>query len=128
VDDATRAFGQWMSLQPQRVPYCRNQSLVRAGSWCALAVVVWFVTGDASVVVLDAVDAGVGNIPFSDMLARVIPPKLRARTRGGRGVAGAIAAGTADVLIHFVRFRPTAALAYAVCSSRSPGSATRSVG
>jgi MFS family permease len=101
-------IGQWMSGRPRRTPYYRNQALLRAAVWSMLGaaivmdrehtstlLVVFFV-----VVIVDAVAAGVGNIAFSDTLARVIPKPLRGRARGGRGMAGAIFAGTAGILVN----------------------------
>ena len=101
-------IGQWLSTRPKRAPYYRNQALVRAAVWVALGVVV--VAGQEhpsgllavffAVVIIDAVAAGVGNIAFSDTLARVIPKSLRGRARGGRGMAGALVAGSTGVLIN----------------------------
>jgi len=83
-------IGQWMSTRSGRVRYYRHQSLVRAAVWCVLAVTVWMASNHSaalliavffSVVAIDAVAAGVGNIAFSDTLARVIPQPLRGRAR-----------------------------------------------
>lgn len=101
-------IGQWMSGRPKRAVYYRNQALVRACVWIALGIVVLATDGSAAlllvvffaVVVIDAVAAGVGNIAFSDTLARTIPRALRGRARGGRGMAGAVIAGTAGILIY----------------------------
>ena len=101
-------IGQWMSGKPWRVPYYRNQALSRGTMWLALALAVWLVAKDNRVlllamfyfvVVADAVAAGVGNIAFSDALAKTIPKALRGRARGGRGMCGAVVAGTAGVLV-----------------------------
>jgi MFS family permease len=56
------------------------------------------------VVLADAVGAGVGNIAFSETLARVMPAKLRGRARGFRGMAGAVFGGAVGLLIY--RFVP----------------------
>ena len=101
-------IGQWMSTRPARAPYYRNQALVRCAAWTGLGLVVLFAREHAGlllavffgVVVIDAVAAGVGNIAFSETLARVIPKSLRGRARGGRGMAGALVAGTAGILIN----------------------------
>jgi MFS family permease len=101
-------IAQWISRRPRRVPFYRNQALVRAGLWCALAATAWSVGADRpellllvffAVVAADAFAAGVGNIAFSDVLARVIPKSLRGRARGGRGMAGAVIGGIAGALI-----------------------------
>jgi MFS family permease len=101
-------IAQWMSRRPRRVPFYRNQALVRAGLWCVLAAIVWSVGADRPgflllvffvVVTADAFAAGVGNIAFSDVLARAIPKALRGRARGGRGMAGAVIGGIAGALI-----------------------------
>jgi hypothetical protein len=101
-------IAQWMSGRPQRVPFYRQQALVRGCLWGVLAIAVWAWGGDRPgflltvffvVVTLDALAAGVGNIAFSDVLARVIPQSLRGRARGGRGMAGAIVGGTAGVML-----------------------------
>lgn len=101
-------IGQWMSGKPRRVPYYRNQALLRGIVWSALAATVWLANKDNRAlllsffflaVLIDAVAAGVGNIAFSDTLAKTIPKRLRGRARGGRGMCGAIVAGTAGVLI-----------------------------
>ena len=101
-------IGQWMSARPKRALYYRNQALLRAVAWIVLAAVVVTKPEHPSmllgvfflVVVMDAVAAGVGNIAFSDTLARVIPKSLRGRARGGRGLAGALVAGGAGILIN----------------------------
>ena len=101
-------IAQWMSGHTTRLPFYRNQALFRATLWIALAAVVWLVGAARPGVVLliffavvigDAVAAGVGNIAFSDVLARAIPKSLRGRARGGRGMAGAVLGGLAGVLI-----------------------------
>jgi MFS family permease len=101
-------IGQWMSRRPKRAVYYRNQALLRALVWIALGAAMALLPADAgvllviffAVVIADAVAAGVGNIAFSDTLARVIPSALRGRARGGRGMAGALVAGTAGILIN----------------------------
>ena len=101
-------IGQWMSRRPKRAVYYRHQALVRAFVWMALGAVMVLLPENAgvllaiffAVVIADAVAAGVGNIAFSDTLARVIPSALRGRARGGRGMAGALVAGTAGILIN----------------------------
>lgn len=101
-------IAQWMSGRPRRVPSYRNQALVRAALWAALAVAVWSLGGERrelllaiffGIVTTDALAAGVGNIAFSDVLARVVPKSLRGRARGGRGMAGAVAGGIAGASI-----------------------------
>jgi hypothetical protein len=101
-------IGQWMSTRPKRAVYYRSQSLLRAAIWIALGIAVVSTRGNTAlllaiffvVVVVDAVAAGVGNIAFSDTLARVIPRTLRGRARGGRGMAGALVGGAAGILIN----------------------------
>ena len=101
-------IGQWMSRRPERAVYYRNQALLRAFLWLSLGAAAALMNGSAAslltlffaVVIIDAVSAGVGNIAFSDTLARVIPPALRGRARGGRGMAGALVAGMAGILIN----------------------------
>lgn len=101
-------IGQWMSTRPRRAPYYRRQALLRAAVWLALGSAIMMRPEDAGVllavffvvVIVDAVSAGVGNIAFNDTLARVIPKPLRGRARGGRGMAGALVAGTAGILIN----------------------------
>jgi hypothetical protein len=98
----------WLTAKPRRAPYYTAQSLVRAASWCALGVAAWVFGRERPalllsvfflVVVVDAVAAGVGNIAFSDTLARVIPRRLRGRARSWRGILGGLAAGAAALLI-----------------------------
>lgn len=106
-------IAQWMSGRAVRARYYRNQALVRCALWCALAAAAillreshagWLLGVFFLVVTGDAIAAGVGNIAFSDALARVIPAPLRGRARGGRGMAGALLAGAAGIAIHlFVR-------------------------
>ena len=99
---------QWLTAKPRRAPYYTAQSLARGALWCALGVAAWTLGKDRPapllsvfflVVVLDAVAAGVGNIAFSDTLARVIPRRLRGRARSWRGILGGVAAGVAGLLI-----------------------------
>jgi MFS family permease len=101
-------IAQWMSGQPRRVPFYRDQALVRGALWSALAAAVWSFGEERRrlllaiffvVVAADALAAGVGNIAFNDVLARVMPKPLRGRARGGRGMAGAIVGGIAGASI-----------------------------
>jgi len=101
-------IGQWLSTKPRRARYYRVQAIARAVLWCGLGVAAWLAADTTPaflialffiVVVGDAVAAGLGNIAFSDTLARTIPKQLRGRARGWRGVCGAAVAGTAGVLI-----------------------------
>jgi MFS family permease len=101
-------IGQWLSTKYQGARYYRGQAIARGILWCALGLVGWLAV-DATpaflialffaVIVGDAVAAGLGNIAFSDTLARTIPKQLRGRARGWRGVCGAVIAGTTGVLI-----------------------------
>jgi MFS family permease len=101
-------IGQWMSSRPKRAVYYRNQALLRSMAWISLSVAVVAARQNPqlllliffAIVVIDAVAAGVGNIAFSDTLARVIPSRLRGRARGGRGMAGAIVAGATGICIN----------------------------
>jgi hypothetical protein len=43
--------------------------------------------------------AGLGNIAFSDVLARVVPRPLRGRARSWRGICGAVTGAAAGILI-----------------------------
>jgi hypothetical protein len=54
-----------------------------------------------TVVVVDAVAAGLGNIVFGDTLAKVIPKDLRGRARSWRGIFGGVAAGVAGIWIRY---------------------------
>lgn len=83
-------FAEWLSAKGQLARYYTAQSLLRATLWCALGA-AFYLLGDGNaglllsiffaVIVVDAVAAGVGNIVFSDTLARVIPRRLRGRAR-----------------------------------------------
>jgi MFS family permease len=87
-----------------------GQAVFRAAVWIGLGVAAW-VLGENhpalllgiffAVVLADAMAAGVGNIAFSETLARVIPRELRGRARGFRGMAGAVLGGIAGLLIHY---------------------------
>jgi MFS transporter len=101
-------IGRWLSAKPRSAPYYRGQALLRGALWCGLALATWL-TGESSriwlitifffVVAGDAIAAGLGNIAFSNALAKTIPIRLRGRVRGGRGMFGAVVAGTAGALI-----------------------------
>ena len=99
-------IGQYLSGTRRRAPWYAGQALVRAGLWCGLGVATGLADEQRglllglffTVVLLDAVLAGVGNIAFSDTLARVIPQKLRGRTRGWRGASGAVTSALVGVL------------------------------
>lgn len=103
-------IAQWVSTKPYRARYYAAQSLLRAVSWITLGFSAYFL-GDRrpvlllviffAVVVVDAVAAGMGNIVFSDTLAKVIPTKLRGRARSWRGIFGGIAAAIAGIWIRF---------------------------
>ena len=101
-------IGQWLSGKPRSAPYYCAQALLRGALWCSLALTTWL-TGNSNRVLLisifffvvagDAIAAGLGNIAFSNALAKTIPQRMRGRVRGGRGMFGAIIAGTAGALI-----------------------------
>jgi MFS family permease len=92
-------FAQWLSRKPQRKQYYTMQALLRGMVWgiLGLAAVALPTNTPAillliffGVVIIDAVAAGLGNIAFSDTLAQAIPPHLRGRVRGWRGIFGGI--------------------------------------
>jgi len=100
-------IGQYLSGTRRRAPWYAGQALVRAGLWCGLGVATGLADEQRglllwlffTIVLLDAVLAGVGNIAFSDTLARVIPEKLRGRTRGWRGASGAVTSALVGVVM-----------------------------
>jgi MFS family permease len=101
-------IGQWLSGKPRSAPYYRAQALLRGALWCGLALATWLAGNSNRVLLIsifffvvagDAIAAGLGNIAFSTALAKTIPERLRGRVRGGRGMFGAIIAGTAGALI-----------------------------
>ncbi len=102
-------IGQWLSSRAPLNRYYRNQALLRGALWAGLGVIVTSVGNGPrgfllgiffAVVLADAIAAGVGTIAFGETLARVMPKSLRGRARGGRGMAGALMAGAAGILIH----------------------------
>lgn len=101
-------IAEWLTDKPRRSPFYIAQSLVRATLWCGLGIAAWSLGKERSVlllfifflvVVIDAVAAGMGNIAFSDTLARVIPQGLRGRARSWRGIFGGVTAGAAGLFI-----------------------------
>lgn len=100
-------IGQYLSGTRRRAPWYTGQALARAGLWCGLGAATSLAYKQPrlliflffTVVLLDAVLAGIGNIAFGDTLARVIPRKLRGRTRGLRGASGAMIAAVVGILM-----------------------------
>lgn len=101
-------IGQWLSGRLRSAPYYRGQALLRASLWGGLALMTWLSgkSGPAWLIAVfffvvagDAIAAGLGNIAFSNALAKTIPKRMRGRVRGGRGMFGAVVAGTAGALI-----------------------------
>lgn len=101
-------IAQWMSTRPRRARYYAWQSWLRAFLWCSLGAGAWLLGRDHShwlialffaVIVADAAIAGVGNIAFNDILARVIPIRLRGQARSWRGIFGSLMAAIAALLI-----------------------------
>jgi MFS-type transporter involved in bile tolerance (Atg22 family) len=101
-------IGQWLSGKPRSAPYYRAQALLRGALWCSLGLATWLAGNSNRVLLIsifffvvagDAIAAGLGNIAFSNALAKTIPQRMRGRVRGGRGMFGAIIAGTAGALI-----------------------------
>ena len=92
-------IADWLAGKSHRKRYYTYQALLRGALWAGLGVaalalgsgqptvllVIFF-----AVVIVDAVAAGLGNIAFSDTLASAIPPRLRGRVRGWRGIFGGI--------------------------------------
>jgi MFS family permease len=98
----------WFSGRSRRHRFYTYQALVRGVAWIVLAAAAFLLRTDApalllaiffGVIIVDAVAAGVGNIAFSDTLARVIPRLLRGRVRGWRGVFGGIMAAIVGILL-----------------------------
>lgn len=101
-------FAHWLSTRKRRVPLYAWQSAVRVIAWSTLAVATWTLGKDHArllltaffvLIAVDSLAAGLGNIVFSDVLARLIPPGLRGRTRSWRGILGAITGGLAGFLM-----------------------------
>jgi MFS family permease len=99
---------EWLSSKRRRHRYYTYQALLRGLVWIVLALASLALGGDTpvlllvifyAVIVVDAVAAGVGNIAFSDTLARVIPRTLRGRVRGWRGVFGGMTTAAVGLLI-----------------------------
>lgn len=101
-------FAQWLGQRGGAVNAYRWQAILRGAVWVGLALLT-FRLGAASpvlllvsfftVILIDAIAAGLGNIAFSDALALAVPPGRRGRIRGWRGASGAVTAGLAGWLI-----------------------------
>lgn len=105
---AQPAFAQWLGTRPRRAPAYAAQAAFRGAVWGGLAAATWLAGADwprlllglfFAAIVLDAFAAAIGNIAFGDVLAKVVPPRLRGRTRSWRGVFGALTAAAVALIL-----------------------------
>jgi len=115
-------FARWLSHQRQRKHFYTMQALLRGIMWgiLGLAAILLPTASPAllalffSVIIIDAVAAGLGNIAFSDTLANAIPPSLRGRVRGWRGIFGGIITAIVGIWIQAAYSEESGLRAYGV--------------
>ena len=96
---------RWIEHRPLKMPYLLTAIYLRVGSWGILAYLIYSI-GDKqptvlawTLVVMLAIfyaGGGLGNIPYTDIIGKVIPAKRRGAFFGGKeALAGPLAVGAA---------------------------------
>jgi MFS family permease len=96
---------RWIEHRPRKMPYLLTAIYLRVGSWGILAFLIYSI-GDKQptilawtlVVMLTIFYAGggLGNIPYTDIIGKVIPARRRGAFFGGKeALAGPLAVGAA---------------------------------
>ena len=96
---------RWVEPRPTKMPFLLLAIYLRVASWAVLAGLI-FVIGDShpellawALVALLAIfyaGGGLGNIPYTDIIGKVIPPSRRGAFFGGKeALAGPLAVGAA---------------------------------
>lgn len=89
---------RWIEPQPRKMPYLLGAIYLRAISWGVLAWLI-FSIGDqrpdllawtlVGMLTIFYAGGGLGNIPYTDIIGKVIPPSRRGAFFGGRGALAA---------------------------------------
>jgi len=96
---------RWIEHRPRKMPYLLTAIYLRVGSWGILALLIYLI-GDKqptilawTLVVMLAIfyaGGGLGNIPYTDIIGKVIPARRRGAFFGGKeALAGPLAVGAA---------------------------------
>ncbi len=105
---------RWIENRPLKMPYLLTAIYLRVGSWGILAFLIYSI-GDKhptmlawALVVMLAIfyaGGGLGNIPYTDIIGKIIPAERRGAFFGGKeALAGPLAVGAAlgarQILVH----------------------------
>ena len=96
---------RWIEHRPRKMPYLLTAIYLRVGSWGILAFLIYWI-GDKQPTILAwtlvamlaifYAGGGLGNIPYTDIIGKVIPAKRRGAFFGGKeALAGPLAVGAA---------------------------------
>jgi len=96
---------RWIEHRPRKMPYLLTAIYLRVGSWGILAFLIYWI-GDKQPIILAwtlvamlaifYAGGGLGNIPYTDIIGKVIPAKRRGAFFGGKeALAGPLAVGAA---------------------------------
>ena len=96
---------RWIEPRPRKMPYLLLAIYLRVFSWGALAWLVYSI-GDkhpltlawilVGMLIIFYAGGGLGNIPYTDIIGKVIPPHRRGAFFGGMGaIAGPLSVGAA---------------------------------
>ena len=96
---------RWIEHRPRKMPYLLTAIYLRVGSWGILAFLIFWI-GDKQPTILAwtlvamlaifYAGGGLGNIPYTDIIGKVIPAERRGAFFGGKeALAGPLAVGAA---------------------------------
>jgi len=98
-------IARWVESRPRKMPYLMTAIYLRVFSWGILAWFVFTLGADhpttlawilVGVLVIFYAGGGIGNVPYTDIIGKVIPPDRRGAFFSGKGIlAGPLSVGAA---------------------------------
>lgn len=96
---------RWIEPKPRKMPYLMTAIYLRVVSWGTLAFLVFTLGADRPItlawilvgmLVIICAGGGMGNVPYTDIIGKIVPPDRRGAFFGGKGLlAGPLSMGAA---------------------------------
>jgi hypothetical protein len=96
---------RWIEPRPRKMPYLLLAIYLRVSSWGILAWLIYTIGAEQPIILAWALvvmlaifyaGGGLGNIPYTDIIGKIIPPNRRGAFFGGKeALAGPLAVGAA---------------------------------
>lgn len=96
---------RWIEPKPRKMPYLMTAIYLRVVSWGTLAFLVFTLGADRPItlawilvgmLVIIYAGGGMGNVPYTDIIGKIVPPDRRGAFFGGKGLlAGPLSMGAA---------------------------------